>query len=95
MNVIYFLLKWIGLTTLLISGTYLIGLIVGYISFKLEQVKYVASFLTMIKNTFQKTVEVGMYLFAIVIPIAILIKLIGWGIIIASVIISFFSNLFH
>ena len=95
MQTIYFILKWIGLLLLLFVGMALIGIFIGYTSYKLEQIKPIAYFLQWCKKVFGKLAVMGMVIFGCLTFIAMILKLTKWGIIIVVVVGSFFSYLYH
>ena len=93
MQVIYFILKWAGLTALFLIIVGLVGWCIGWISFKLEQIKPVASFFRKSKTAFEKIVTVLMILGAICMGVGIILWIVKGTIMIISIIIAFFAKI--
>lgn len=95
MQVLYSVVKGIGLFLLLMGGMCLIGWFLGYISFKLGQIKPIAAFSQWCKKVFEKLTFIGMLIFAVLFAIGIIIKFFQWIVIGVLAIGHFFTYLYH
>ena len=95
MQTIYAILRGIGLFLLLLISMCLIGIIIGIISFKLNEIKPIAGFFAWCKKTFNTLASIGMLVFAVLFAIAIWIKFFKWIVIIVLAIGHFFVYLYH